>query len=106
MLVLLLAAGAVAFLANRPLAGVGRAAQWVLNHTVRRRRPVRSLPASSFVERAFIHSTVGALAAAVATAVAVLGFDYLALLCALRAVGRMHGPRWCCWPMSPVRCSG
>jgi uncharacterized protein (TIRG00374 family) len=93
MLVLLLAAGAVAFLANRPLAGVGRAAQWVLNHTVRRRRPVRDLPAKLFVERAFIHSTVGARwAAAVATAVAVPGFDYLALLCALRAVGAHARP--------------
>jgi uncharacterized protein (TIRG00374 family) len=87
VLVLLLAAGAVAFLTNRPLKAAGRAAQWTLNKTVRRRRPIDNLPAKLLVERAFIRSTLGARwAAAVSTAVAVPAFDYLALLCALHSV--------------------
>jgi hypothetical protein len=87
VLVLLLGAGAVAFLTNQPLMAAGRAAQWLLNHTVRRRRPIENLPAKLLVERAFIRSTLGERwGAAVITAVAVPAFDYLALLCALHAV--------------------
>jgi uncharacterized protein (TIRG00374 family) len=87
VLVLLVAAGAVAFLTNRPLLAAGRVAQWLLNATIRRRKPIENLPAKLLVERAFIRSTIGVRwAAAVVTAVAVPAFDYLALLCALHAV--------------------
>jgi hypothetical protein len=83
----LLAAGAIAFRTDRPLEDAGRAAQWLLNHTVRRRRPVEGLPQELLADRDFIRTTLdeswkGALLAAVASA----GLDYLALLCALRAV--------------------
>jgi uncharacterized protein (TIRG00374 family) len=93
VLVLLLSTGAVAFLTNLPLVAVGEAVQWALNRTIRRRRPVHDLPAKLLVERAFVRSTIGARwAAAVCTAVAVPAFDYLALLCALHAVGAQARP--------------
>jgi uncharacterized protein (TIRG00374 family) len=93
VLVLLLAGGAVAFLTNRPLVKVAEIAQWTLNRTIRRRRPVRDLPAKLLVERAFVRSTIGARwGSAVSAAVAVPAFDYLALLCALHAVGARPRP--------------
>jgi uncharacterized protein (TIRG00374 family) len=93
VLILLVAAGAVAFLTDRPLLGAARAAQWTLNRTIRRRRPIQDLPAKLLVERAFVRSTLGARwSAAVVTAVAAPSLDYLALLCALRAVGAEARP--------------
>jgi uncharacterized protein (TIRG00374 family) len=88
VLVLALAAGAAAFVADRPLELAGRATQWLLNHTVRRRRPVTDLPRAFLAARDFIRTTLGerwrpALLAAAGNT----GFDYLALLCALRAIG-------------------
>ena len=93
VLAALLAAGAAAFLFDEPLELAGRAVQWLLNRTLRRRRPVSGLPQEFIADRDFIRSTVGdrwraaALAAAGNT-----GFDYLALLCALRAVGAAPRP--------------
>lgn len=92
-LVLVLAAGVTAFAFDRPLLGVGRAVQWVFNRTLRRKHPVSDLPAKALVERTFIRSTLGAhWKAAVLTAVTVPTFDYIALLCALRAVGAQARP--------------
>jgi uncharacterized protein (TIRG00374 family) len=92
-LILLVSAGAIAFATNRPLARVGSAIQWLLNRTVRRKHPVQNLPAKLLVERAFLRATLGARwGAAVVTAVAAPAFDYLALLCALRAVGAQARP--------------
>jgi uncharacterized protein (TIRG00374 family) len=85
---LLLLAGGVAFTTDAPLRDVGRATQWLLNATVRRHRPVSGLADELIEDRDFIRTTLGqhwrgAVAAAAASAV----FDYLALLCSLRAVG-------------------
>jgi len=93
VLAALLAAAAAAFLYDEPLAVAGRAAQWLLNHTLRRRRPVSGLPQAFIAERDFIRTTVGERwRAATLAAVGNTGFDYLALLCALRAVGAAPRP--------------
>jgi uncharacterized protein (TIRG00374 family) len=88
VLVLLLAVGAAAFASDAPLELAGRALQWLLNATTRRRRHVTGLPQELLADRDFIRGTLGehwqrALLAAAGNT----GFDYLALLCALRAVG-------------------
>jgi uncharacterized protein (TIRG00374 family) len=86
--VLLLAAGAAVLTTDRPLELAGRAAQWVLNHTVRRRDPIDDLPAQLLEIRNFIRTTLGdRWRGALLAAVGNTGFDYLALLAALRAVG-------------------
>ncbi|HUO75040.1 MAG TPA: YbhN family protein [Solirubrobacteraceae bacterium] len=88
VLVLLLAAGAAAFSTDAPLEIAGRAIQWLLNATVRRRRHVTGLPQELLRDRDFIRTTLGERwKGAVVAAAGNTGFDYLALLCALRAVG-------------------
>jgi uncharacterized protein (TIRG00374 family) len=86
--VLLLAAGSLILATDRPLELVGRAAQWLLNRTARRHRPITDLPRRLLDARDFVRTTLGrewwkALLAAAGNT----GFDYLALLAALRAVG-------------------
>jgi len=88
VLVLLVVVGAAAFATDTPLELAGRAIQWLLNETVRRRRKVSGVSRELLAERDFIRTTLGerwqrALPAAAANT----GFDYLALLFALRAVG-------------------
>ena len=88
VLVVLLAVGGLAFAADWPLESVGRVVQFLLNRTVRRRRPVSGLPRELVDDRDSIRLTLGqrwpqALPAAAAST----GFDYFALLCALHAVG-------------------
>ena len=93
VLVLLLAAGGAAFATDRPLELAGRAAQWLLNATVRRRHHVTGLPQELLADRDFIRTTLGERwKAAVAAAAANTGFDYLALVCALHAVGAQPQP--------------
>jgi uncharacterized protein (TIRG00374 family) len=93
VLVALLAAAAAAFLFDEPLELAGRAVQWLLNHSVRRRRPVSGLPQAFIADRDFVRSTVGERwRAATLAAAGNTGFDYLALLCALRAVGAAPRP--------------
>src|SRR5258706_4262324 len=58
VLAALLAAAAAAFLYDEPLQLAGRALQWLLNHTIRRRRPVSGLPQEFIADRDFIRSTV------------------------------------------------
>jgi uncharacterized protein (TIRG00374 family) len=89
----LLIAGTAAFGYDKPLELAGRATQWLLNHTFRRRRPVSGLPQQFVADRDFVRSTLGerwrpALLAAAGNT----GFDYLALLCAIRAVGAAPRP--------------
>jgi uncharacterized protein (TIRG00374 family) len=89
----LLAAGAAAFVYNKPLEQVGRATQWLINHTLRRRRPLSGLPQEFIADRDFIRSTVEERwRAAILAAAGNTVFDYLALLCALRAVGAAPRP--------------
>jgi uncharacterized protein (TIRG00374 family) len=93
VLLLLLAAGAVAFTTDEPLEAAGRAAQWVLNATVRRRDHVTNLPQQVLARRDFVRATFGRRwQAALLAAVGSTGFDYLALLAALRAVGGSPRP--------------
>jgi uncharacterized protein (TIRG00374 family) len=93
VLVLLLAAGAAAFAADRPLELVGRGIQWLLNGTVRRHRRVETLPEELLSDRDFIRATLGERwRGAVSSAAANTVLDYLALLCALRAVGANPRP--------------
>jgi uncharacterized protein (TIRG00374 family) len=88
VLVLLLAAGAAAFVADAPLELAGRRLQWLLNVTARRRRHVTALPQELLADRDFIRTTLGERwQGAVLAAAGNTGFDYLALLCALQAVG-------------------
>lgn len=91
--VLLLAAGAVVLTSDRPLTLIGRAAQRLLNKTVRRHRPVTDLPQTLLAARNFVRSTLGERwKGALLAAVGNTGFDYLALLAALRAVGASPRP--------------
>jgi putative heme transporter len=89
----LLAAASVAFLFDQPLELVGRATQWLLNHTIRRRHPVRGLPQEFIADRNFIRTTVGERwRPATLAAIGNTAFDYVALLFALRAVGASPRP--------------
>jgi uncharacterized protein (TIRG00374 family) len=93
VLVVLLAAAALAFLTDAPLELAGRAIQGLLNATVRRRRHLTELPQELIGDRDFIRATIGERwKGAVVAAAANTGFDYLALLCALRAVGANPRP--------------
>jgi uncharacterized membrane protein YbhN (UPF0104 family) len=93
VLAALLAAGAAAFLFDEPLERAGRAVQWLLNRTLRRRRPIGGLPQELIADRDFVASTVRERwRAATLAAAGNTGFDYLALLCALRAVGAAPRP--------------
>ena len=87
-LVLLVVAGSVTFATDKPLELAGRYAQWLLNTTIRRRRPVRGLAQEVLSDRDFIRTTLGERwKAAIMAAAGNTGFDYLALLAAVRAVG-------------------
>jgi uncharacterized protein (TIRG00374 family) len=94
VLLLLLAGGAAAFASDRPLIMAGRALQWLVNATVRRRgRKVDGLPEELIAQRNFVRATLGTRwQAALLAAAANAAFDYLALLCALRAVGAEPRP--------------
>ena len=86
--VLLVACGIVAFKFDRPLALVGRGIEWVANHTVRRKHHISGVSEKLLAERDAVKAQLGERwkEAALASAGSA-GFDYLALLCALRAVG-------------------
>lgn len=81
-------AGVAAFSSDTPLALAGRAAQGLLNATVRRRDPVADVPQRLLAVRDFVRLTIGRRwQAALLAAAGNTGFDYLALLAALSAVG-------------------
>jgi uncharacterized protein (TIRG00374 family) len=91
--VLLIAAGVLLFTTEAPLRWVGRVAQSMLNATVRRRRPLHDVPEDLLSDRRFIVETIGRRwPSALLSAVGNTAFDYLALLCALRAVGASPRP--------------
>jgi uncharacterized protein (TIRG00374 family) len=91
---LVLVVGVLVMSTDRPLELTGRAVQWLLNRTVRRRRsPMTDLPQRLLEVRNFVRRTLGTRwKTALLTAVGTIGFDYLALLCALRAVGAEPQP--------------
>jgi hypothetical protein len=93
VLALLIGAGVLAFAFDRPLELVGEGLQWALNRTVRRHRPITDLPKRLLGERDFVRATIGTRwRAAVVSAAGYTGFDFLALVCALRAVGAQPQP--------------
>ena len=105
VLLVLVAPATAAFASDRPLELAGRGIQWLLNTTVRRRHPVVGLPRELLADRDFIRTTLGGRwKAGVAAAAANTGFDYLALLFALRAVGPIRDRHWSCSPPPPPSC--
>jgi uncharacterized protein (TIRG00374 family) len=93
VLAALLIGGGVAFVTERPVRIVARAIQWAANRTLRRKRPISDLGGRVVAERNFIRATVGEhWFRAVTAATAVAAFDFIALLCALRAVGAQPSP--------------
>lgn len=91
--VLMLAAGSVLLLWDRPLELLGRTLERLLNLLRRKRPPVRGLPDRLRSERDALKATLGPRwwRALVAT-VGRWGFDYLALVAALEAVGAKANP--------------
>jgi uncharacterized protein (TIRG00374 family) len=93
VLLLLVAAGVLVFAFDRPLEIASQGLQWILNKTIRRHRKIADLPRLLLAERDFVRTTIaGRWRAAVLSAAGNTGFDYLALLCALRAVGAHPQP--------------
>jgi uncharacterized protein (TIRG00374 family) len=93
VLALLVGAGILAFAFDRPLVLAGRATQWVLNRTIRRRRPIVDLPGRLLMVRDFVRETMGRRwMAAILAGAGRSAFDYLALLFALLAVGAQPRP--------------
>lgn len=93
LFVVTVAAGAVVLTTERPLEFIGRAIQWVLNHTRRHRPAVNDLPVTLVNERNAIREQLGSRWwLAVITSTGNWLFDYLALLAALAAVGSRPRP--------------
>jgi uncharacterized protein (TIRG00374 family) len=93
VLVVLAALVVATFASDTPLRVTGRALERVLNATVDRRSPVTGLDRELLGDRDFVRRTIGARwRAALAAAVGNAAFDYLALLCALHAVGAHADP--------------
>jgi uncharacterized membrane protein YbhN (UPF0104 family) len=90
----LFAAGGIAVIAtDRPLAVLGRTAQWLWNRIPGRRANATGLAARLLVQRDSIVSTLGRnWRRAVLLVGGRLGFDYLCLLGALRATGSTPRP--------------
>ena len=59
MLALLLLTDGLAFGTDGPLELAGRLLQWLLNATVRRRRPLHDLPKQLLSARDFVRTTLG-----------------------------------------------
>ena len=90
--VLVAGLGMAAFLWDRPLLLVGRAARWAMRHTSKRDK-VADLPERLLLQRDRIRSAFGARwHLALACAVGKAGFDYIALVCCLAAVGARPNP--------------
>jgi uncharacterized protein (TIRG00374 family) len=90
---LILAGTAILFASDRAVAAVGRAGQWFRNGILRRREPLRVLPERLVAQRRAMIETLGrkwGLAVTAAGGRSLL--DFLALLCALSAVGTSARP--------------
>ena len=85
--------GIVFLTTDKPLAWVGRALEWAWNHLPRQRHPVSGLSDRILIERDSIRSSLGQRSWNMALLLGgKLGFDYLALLMALRATGARPNP--------------
>jgi len=90
---LLVASGITAFASDGPLELVGDVIQWLLNATVKRRHHVEGLAKTLLADRDAVKATLGGRwKVAALAAVGNAGFDYVALLCALRSVGAEPRP--------------
>jgi uncharacterized protein (TIRG00374 family) len=90
---LIVAGTSILFASDRAVAAVGRAAQWLRNLVLRRREPTRDLPERLVAQRDAMLETLGhrwGLALTAAGGRSLL--DFLALLCALSAVGAHARP--------------
>ena len=89
-----LGAGIVsAFAFDRPLELAGEGLQWTLNRVPRRKQRVEGLTVKLLAERDFIKRTLGdRLFRAIGAATAKSVFDYLVLICCLRALGAHPRP--------------
>jgi uncharacterized protein (TIRG00374 family) len=91
--VLFVAGGILFFTTDSPVERVGGALQWAWNHFPRQRHPVTDLSERILRERDAIRSSLGRRSWSAALLVGGrLGFDYLALLAALRATGARPNP--------------
>jgi uncharacterized protein (TIRG00374 family) len=86
---LLFVAGSIVVLStDRPLASVGRVLQWLWNHSLGRKKKTTGLDCRLLSQRDAIRAALGQnWRRAVLFIGGRLGFDYLCLLCALRATG-------------------
>jgi uncharacterized protein (TIRG00374 family) len=90
---LLVAVGVAGLAFDRPLREAGKAIEWVLNRTVRRRDHLRGLAGRLLAERDAVRRILGARwRAAILAASGRWLFDYLALIAALWAVGAAPRP--------------
>ena len=88
-----------AFAFDRPLALAGEGLQQTLNRLPRRGKRTEGLAAKLLSERDFIKRTLGdRLTRAITAATGKSVFDYLVLICCLRALGAHPGRRSCCSP--------
>jgi uncharacterized membrane protein YbhN (UPF0104 family) len=93
VLALLVTAGIVAFVTDRPLKAVGRGIEAAANVTIRRKRPLAGVAEKVLRQRDFVKNTIGRRwFESVTAATAVPVFDFMALLCALAAVGARPNP--------------
>jgi hypothetical protein len=93
VLALLIVAGTVAFVTDRPLEIVGRGIEAAANVTIRRKRPLAGVAGKVLHQRDFVKGTIGKRwFESVTAATAVPVFDFMALLCALAAVGAHPSP--------------
>jgi uncharacterized protein (TIRG00374 family) len=91
--VLVLVATTVVLASDRALGAVARAAQWARNTILRKREPLHGLPGRLVEQRNAMVKTIGRNWWLALTAAAGRTFlDYLALLCALSAVGTTPRP--------------
>lgn len=91
--VLFVVGGIVVLALDQPLAIVGRALQWLWNKTWGRHKKTAGLDRRLLVQRNQIRSVLGKnWRGAVLLVGGRLGFDYLCLLCALRATGSDPNP--------------
>jgi uncharacterized protein (TIRG00374 family) len=91
--VFILVAAGVVLGSDRALGATGRAAQWGRNKLLRKREPLNDLPARLIEQRNRVVRTIGNRWWLALTAAAGRAFlDYLALLCALSAVGTNPRP--------------
>lgn len=92
-LLLLVTAGALSFATDWPLTLAGRGFRWALSPIVPWRHRLAALPQRLLDQRNFIRATLGQRwRAALLSATGNAAFDYIALLCALRAVGAEPRP--------------